>query len=410
MNSFVFLSIIALLFYQIGVDFIYVFGVIGITFFVVLTLLQKASRIIGNKAMKFRESYSMFINQFLNGILELRLFKRSRFFLEIAQKRTSELSSAEIKRDFYSTLAKPIIEIVFISFLIITLAIELRTNDPVETIANFSLYLVAVYKLIPSINEIIGAATSIRFYAKSLSIVNSYLQKNNESNESESVYTYEELEEGKLIEFRDVTFGYDATKPIIKNLNLEVNRGDIIGISGPSGSGKSTMIMLFSGLFRPQKGQIVFNAKVFKEDVKFGYVSQKPFIFNQNLLKNISLTNDDSNADLDRVKESIKKAQLDIFTDEELSTKDLGENGAVLSGGQRQRVSIARAMYPDKEILIIDEATASLDRVTAQNILRAILYDGQLATLMITHRQEDLNFANKKLVFTDNDIKIEVND
>lgn len=208
-----------------------------------------------------------------------------------------------------------------------------------------------------------------------------------------------------------VSFSYDKTVPIIRNLSLEIKKGDFIGIKGESGSGKSTLFHLLLGFLQPDSGSIeIDNIPLSTEHMdcwrsKIGYVSQQLFMIEGSLSDNIIMGASEFNRD--RIYEVLKLASLDKFVDslpQGIDTK-IGEGGCLLSGGQRQRLGIARALYKNVELLLFDEATSSLDETTEKSINRAIIHLSDkrrdLTMLIISHRAESLAICQKIINLTD---------
>lgn len=194
---------------------------------------------------------------------------------------------------------------------------------------------------------------------------------------------------------------------VLKNISLDIQKGDFIGFRGESGSGKSTLFHLLLGFLQPEVGGIYVDGVSLSVDrleswrSKIGYVSQQLFMIEGTLLDNIAMGVDGMEIDRDRAREAIRLASLDHFIKtlpQGLDTP-IGEGGCLLSGGQRQRLGIARALYKQAEILMFDEATSSLDETTEHAINGAIVRLSEecpgLTLLVISHRSESLAICRK---------------
>jgi len=217
-----------------------------------------------------------------------------------------------------------------------------------------------------------------------------------------SIQTHDEkdakdLTTWKKIELIDVSFDYE-NKPVLDRLNLTIKRGQKIGIVGTSGSGKSTLFKLLLKLYKPRKGSILFDntdIKNIKSDSllrKISIVPQETELFNLSLRDNVTISETNS-VKKDKYKKSILISQVDKIINKlhDGDSTTIGEKGVRLSGGERQRLGIARAIYKDSNIIILDEATSNLDYITEKRILEAM--DSQLKdkTLIIAaHRIETL--------------------
>jgi ATP-binding cassette subfamily B protein len=213
---------------------------------------------------------------------------------------------------------------------------------------------------------------------------------------------------GGRIEFKHVNFSFDRTKKVLKDINLVIEPGDIVGIVGTTGSGKSTLINLLLRYYDNYEGQItVGGVDIRKIDMQYyrshiGYVQQEPMMFHDTIFNNIAYG--DPNFSVDEVINAADIANAHEFIVRQPDGYDsvLGERGVGLSGGERQRLPIARAVLRNPRMLVFDEATASVDSETEHLIQDAIehLISGR-TTLMIAHRLSTLSKANK-IVVVDN--------
>ncbi len=210
------------------------------------------------------------------------------------------------------------------------------------------------------------------------------------------------------VELRGVTFGYDAHKPVLRDISLDVAPGEMIGFVGHSGAGKSTLINLICRFYDPQVGAILVDGHdlraVRQQDLRsqFGVVLQDTFLFNGSILDNIRYAK--PAASFDEVLAAAHAASAHDFIVRKPDGYDtvVGERGQALSGGERQRIAIARAILHDPRILILDEATASVDTDTERMIQEAIarLVKGR-TTFAIAHRLSTLRNANRLVVLKD---------
>ena len=165
----------------------------------------------------------------------------------------------------------------------------------------------------------------------------------------------------------------------MNNINLDLNKGDYVGIVGKTGSGKSTLIDIILGLLQPNSGEILFdkinlNKNFYQIRKKIGYVPQEVYLSDDSFLNNIAYGLNKNEIDFDKVESSLEKSQLKEFV-ETLPNKIhtlVGDRGARLSGGQKQRIGIARALYNDPSIIIMDESTNSLDEYTENKIIQDV--------------------------------------
>lgn len=216
---------------------------------------------------------------------------------------------------------------------------------------------------------------------------------------------------GGVIEFKNVNFSFDRTKKVLKNINLRIEPGDIVGIVGTTGSGKSTLINLLLRYYDHYEGTItVGGVDIRKIDMEYyraniGYVQQEPQMFHDTIYNNICYGNGEFSVDEVINAADVANAHEFIARQPDGYDSVLGERGVGLSGGERQRVSIARAVLRNPKMLVFDEATAAVDSETEHLIQDAIekLISGR-TTIMIAHRLSTLSKANKIVVVDNGEI------
>jgi subfamily B ATP-binding cassette protein MsbA len=219
----------------------------------------------------------------------------------------------------------------------------------------------------------------------------------------------------KQLEFKHIQFEYESEQAILKGISLQINAKETIAIVGESGSGKTTLVNVMAGLLFGNKGEFLINGTSISETnvrdwrSKIGYITQEPVIFDDTLENNITLwqpliTVEQKN----HFEKILKMSAVDSFANQlqdGLSTQ-LGNNGVKLSGGQKQRVSIARELYKNVDLLILDEATASLDSET-ENIIQESLtkLKGEITLVFIAHRLSTIQHADKIILMEKGEIK-----
>lgn len=210
---------------------------------------------------------------------------------------------------------------------------------------------------------------------------------------------------GEIV-FHDVQFGYDPKRPVFRGLNLSIPAGQRVGLVGFSGSGKSTLVNLLLRLYEPQQGRITIDGVDINDMTQdslhrqIGLIPQEPGLFHRSLAENIRYGRLD--ADDEAVRDAAARASADAFIDDLPQQYDalVGERGVKLSGGQRQRVAIARVMLKDAPILVMDEATSSLDSITEkaiQDSLDSLMQDRTV--IVIAHRLSTIAHLDRILVF-----------
>lgn len=207
-----------------------------------------------------------------------------------------------------------------------------------------------------------------------------------------------------LLKLKKIVFSYGSGKIILNNLSLEINRGTKIGIVGKSGSGKSTLLDILMGLLFPSAGTIeVDGYSLRRKDISgwqknIAHVPQQIFLTDSSMAENIAFGKKEEEIDFENISKVLKITQLEDFVNslpEGVHTL-VGEFGAKLSGGQRQRIGIARALYKKARIVILDEATSSLDSLTEKKIMNAIndTYGFETTFIMVAHRISSLKHCD----------------
>lgn len=268
-----------------------------------------------------------------------------------------------------------------------------------------SVYAASAFRFLPSINRLLVSAQKIRYASPSVNKINEEIEnlksKSIEISDLKNNYIIFE----RNLELKNIHFQFPNGKEIMKNLNLKIEKKDKIGIKGPSGGGKSTLLYLISGLISPKEGQILVDSKETNLNnsnwyKNIGYAPQFINLINDSIKENIIYgLNTKSINEIDKkISEISKICLIDNFTDntpEGINTI-VGENGLKVSGGQKQRIGIARTMFRNPEILILDESTSSLDSKTEKDLLLNILSFGKEKTVIISsHKESTLTHCNK---------------
>jgi len=227
------------------------------------------------------------------------------------------------------------------------------------------------------------------------------LQKRCEEAAETEIQRYGKIDIGNGIRFKKVSFSYDANSPVIKDLDITIKAGQTTAIVGPSGAGKTTIADLLMGLIIPNEGSILIDGKEFGPErvrvwrEQIGYVPQDTFLFNDTLRGNLSWAKPDAKEE--EINQSLKFAAAEEFVSGLSKGLDtlLGDRGVLVSGGERQRIALARALLRKPTLLILDEATSSLDSENEKRIHLAIeKLHGQMTILVISHRLSTIRGAD----------------
>lgn len=268
------------------------------------------------------------------------------------------------------------------------------------------LFFVALFSIISPLKGAGNAYASIKQDSAALPRVYSILDMESRI-EDKGTEVFSGLKEG--IEFKNVSFSY-GEKAILKNISFYMKKGEKLGIVGPTGVGKTSLIGLLLRFYEPGRGQILIDGVDIKQyriesfRAHIGFVPQEPILFNDTIKKNISLS---ENPDMEKVRKAAEIAGVRHFIESLPDGYDTiaGERGTSFSGGQKQLISVARAIYRDPEILILDEATASLDSQSEKILQEAMerLMKGR-TVFIIAHRLSTLRSVDRIIVLKDGEI------
>ena len=340
----------------------------------------------------------------LGVIKELKVLNRESFFTEYFTQKTYSIQNINSKHNVVSSLPRFFLEIISIIGIVgFVFVIVLQNNNYTNLLATLGVFVAATFRLIPSINKIIGGFQNMKYHNSSLDLlVNEFktLKVEYKQDENNSAITFD-----RSIRLKDLNFKYSKEGSfILKNINLTINKGEMVGIVGGSGSGKTTLIDILLGLHKPNQGEIMIDDVVIKEDKvkkwtkKIGYVPQSIFLIDDTITNNIALGIPAEKINEQHLSSAVSAAQLDNFISNlpsGIETK-VGEKGIQISGGQIQRIGIARALYNKPEILILDEATSALDNKTEIKFIDSIERLKKKQTIiMIAHRITSLKNCDK---------------
>ena len=389
---------------------ILVFGliIIFLTTFVIIKTLKKKIEDYGKKRSYNSGLLLKYVTEGLNSIKEIKLSNNPNFFLNKFKIYADDNATVQSKFYLLGVFPRQIIElfaIILISVLIYYLSI-LYSNDTSDALFLLGVYVTALLRLMPSINMLYLSGQHILFGKSSLEILEKELTNKSIFSDKNIISRKDTFENiPKIIDninLKNINFSYpDNGLTIFKNLSYNFSKGKIYCLVGESGSGKSTFINLIMGFIRPQSGEISFNKNqsIFENlsmwQKNISYLSQKVFLLNDTIKKNVAFAENDEEINETYVIESLKKSNLEdeLFKSRGGINTDLGDDGISLSGGQKQRVGIARNLYFNKKILILDEFTSSLDKKNEDLIFDSIAKEKKdKIIIVITHSE---NIKNK---------------
>ena len=321
------------------------------------------------------------IKESVNGIKEVRILGKEDYFFNRVIKNTIGLSKAMKMSDFISSIPRYFLELLMILFVVLLVVFYSLQEKNLELVVPvLTMFSVAAIRLFPSVNQIVSGISHIRFGRPAVSLLYEDLKKSENIIIEEPLSNMKTATEFESIEVNNISFSYPTRDyKVISDLSFKINKGDSVGIIGPSGSGKTTLLDILLGLIEVDTGSILYNGKDLSEHRQewkshVAYIPQNVFIIDDNIVRNIALGVSDELVDFARLNNAIDQSRLRELVEqmpEGINTM-LGESGIQLSGGQRQRIALARAFYHNRDVLVMDEATSSLDDETEKEIVNEI--------------------------------------
>ncbi|MBI29375.1 MAG: hypothetical protein CMI95_05750 [Pelagibacteraceae bacterium] len=386
---------------------------IGI-YYIIFRIFKEQMTFLGRLQTGVSEKKFSTLQQGLNGIKEVKLLNKFNFFKSSYDKLYGEYVNLEVKRDVIGKFPRYFLELVtfttailFVIFLINNLNYNFN-----EIIVSISFFLVCAYKIIPAMQQIYYHLTIVKNHlpavdAISEDLINSKKINFEIANENKNVKNkkFESLEV-KNLKFKYKNEDYFS----IDDLNFKINKGEKIAITGLSGSGKTTLIHILLGLIKQTSGKVIINGELtsFKNISSWrnllGYVPQSVFITEKSIRENIGFGISENNIDNEKIKKLLKITKLSNVVNSlpKKEYTDVGERGLRFSGGQQQRLGIARALYNDPEVIVLDEATNALDVLTENEVLNYLIgFKNKITVIMITHRIDTIKKFDKIIFLKD---------
>ena len=386
---------------------------LSILIFLFLTMFMLFNKFLYSKVLRYGEEFNLGnrlmikgISEGVSGIKEIRVLGKEDFFKTSFSRGIKTMAEMEIKQSLIQITPKSLLELLMVVFVVIAVFLNIyQQNDLDQVFTILGVFAVGAVRLVPIVTQLFSSINIIKFGRSSVSNLYQDIQ-NFETGEIETIESKSVIlqkQDFLDLDIKNLSYSYpNSDEKALKNISLKINKGDFVGFVGPSGAGKTTLVDVLLGLLNPQTGTIKLNGKDIFSQIHIwrslvAYLPQEIFLIDDSLSKNIAL---DDNTDhlLDgRFNEVIRKSKLDDFIEnlpEGLNTR-MGERGVRLSGGQRQRVAIARALFHEREVLILDEATSSLDMQTEEEIVNQMQkFKGEKTVITIAHRISTLKYCD----------------
>lgn len=395
------LVVLLILLYIFSRDILITTGIAGMGFLVFLIITFGLKRRMIRLGEQNRRAYSEIYTTTLGisgGIKDILLKKKQISFLKRFDGAVEKNEKVQAAAQFSYVIPKRLIEAMCIGGIISVILVRIVMGIDTRTfIPKLAVFAVAAFRILPSMSRIIEGFNVMQFrYAAvdgvydNIKEAREYLGGLPKEDANKDVVTFKFKDS---IRIRNLCWRYEGSdEDVLRDLNLEVHKGEAVGIIGKSGAGKSTLADIFLGLYRPVKGTVAMDGyKIYDIPDSWcrmiGYVPQDVFMFDDTIRENVAFG--ETQIDDAQVWKALESASLKQFVEELPEGLDtmVGENGIKFSGGQKQRMAIARALYLKPEILLLDEATSALDSETELAVMEAIAsLQGSITMIIIAHR------------------------
>lgn len=361
------------------------------------------------------------INHGLGGFKDTRIIGCESYFEKQIAEQARKFKGAVVSYNAFSLLPRYMLEPLLITFLVSLTSVALVTNQKPETLtATLGVFAMASVRLLPAASNLMQSFGGIKNNSYVVDRLYLDLKELEKAKSQESIKFYQEpvlndssdseYKQKQVIPFKErvvleqVTYRYpDSSEPVLKNVSLVINKGESIGLIGKSGAGKTTLVDVILGLLIPESGDIKVDGISVGNNWRLwqnliGYIPQSIFLMDDTIERNIAFGVPDDQIDQERLENAIEAAQLTELMGQlpDGIKTVVGERGVRLSGGQRQRVGIARALYHECEILVLDEATAALDNETESLVNEAIKFlSGKKTMIIIAHRLSTIEHCDR---------------
>ena len=388
------------------------FLTVALIYFFIFNIFKGSLENLGkNRFINASNSFNA-ADEALKSYKEIKVFRSHNYFIKKFDQLSHKTSISNAKLGAVSILPSYFVEIIaFISFLIILLYQNFLGTSINDSLPIIGLYGLAAYRVVPQAQQIFNQYNTIKVNFNVFKELMPDLKNYNEGKHHPNLNDKKNNNLFKSLRFSNVTFGYSKTSNILEKVDFELKSKTKIAILGKTGSGKSTMIDLLLGLLNTSSGDIFFNNKPLRSNLKLwhsllAYVPQNIFLLDKTIIENIAFGVDKRNIDLEKIKYAAKIAMIDDFIDmlPDKYNTIIGENGSTLSGGQRQEWELQGAIYRNPKIIILDEATSALDDATSKKLIEGLKNTIE-TILIITHDKKLTKYFDSCFLINDGVLK-----
>lgn len=388
----------------------YLIAIAGITALLMIFVFKKKISECGVQTRNLFTKRYQYAFQAVNGIKEITVMQRRDNFVQIYEEASEQAKKYNNIYLFISKMPSRLIETIFLSGLVILVCFSMDGSTPLtDYIPLLGTLGVAAARILPSISNITTSINNLVYNRPALESAYTNIQEAEKYNEQ---YCREDSKGSvrEEIQFRDklciehIFWKYKVNLPyVIKDLSLEIHRGEAIALIGSSGAGKTTLADIIMGLLKPESGRVALDEHEIYSMLPqwskiIGYVPQSVFLTDDTIRNNVAFGIKESEQEEEKIWNALEQAQLaDMVRNLEDGLDTIvGERGIKFSGGQRQRVAIARALYYNPDILVLDEATSALDNETETAVMESIdALHGKKTLIIVAHRLSTIRMCDK---------------
>jgi ABC-type multidrug transport system fused ATPase/permease subunit len=382
---------------------------LGIAFYLVTNKIIR-TRLSSNSNERFDQNQRMhkLIAEIFSLYREIKLKNLENYYVERFRTHAERFTRAQTNASLLGVVPKYILESFIFGLLIMSiLSLMVLERNISEYWPTFIFFSLAAYRLLPATQMIYQSISQLHYSESSIANLINEFSTDFAKHAANSVYVRKQQGyKHAQLELVGVDYKYpDSSIFSVKNISIAVPYKNIVGIIGPSGSGKSTVLDLLLGLLSPTNGHLTIDGKIANVErimnwrKNVGYVPQKLILTDGTIFQNIAFGERLADINKDEVIRCAKQVGLDSFVVNELPfgyETTIGENGMKLSGGQRQRLCIARALYGNPSVLILDEVTSALDAESAKLIIQIISDFKRIKTIVIvSHNMNDMKVCDR---------------
>lgn len=376
-------------------------------------LIRNRSLNWGKKRQYFDGKKIQSLQQAFGGIKEIKLHNKESTFFQFFSEFNFGSSNMGRNQSFISTFPRFWLEfLVIVCFFLIVYFLKISGREIQSMIPTLAIFGAAAFKVYPSTNKILNSAQMIRYNVPVINLIYKEMNLPDSVKDSNNNHINKIIFK-KKISININSFQYSGSEnKVLKDVKFEILKGSALGIIGHSGAGKSTLIDIILGLLKSDDELVNVDGLNIHKNItswqkQIGYVPQSIYLMDDTLKKNIAFGIKETEINNEKLHNSLKLSQLSkIIPSLEKGVETfIGENGVRLSGGQKQRIGIARALYSNPEILVLDESTSSLDYKTEREILESVKnLKGLVTSIIISHRVDNLKFCDNVLALENGQI------